>query len=77
MYLDRDVSIHAPVRERRARLLPSNRRNSFNPRPRKGATDLASLCVSAYLRFNPRPRKGATTARRGGGLMEQFQSTPP
>ena len=60
------VSIHAPVRVRRAAHAPRRCLPCFNPRTREGATHLRPNRAPAQSGFNPRTREGATHPQRLG-----------
>ncbi len=58
------VSIHAPVRGRRAAgSAGCTSGPRFNPRPREGATSSRDRAAGRAGCFNPRPREGATRRR--------------
>jgi hypothetical protein len=55
-----NISIHAPVRERRGSASGGVRHSNFNPRSREGATSHHGVTANGCNDFNPRSREGAT-----------------
>ena len=72
----RNISIHAPLRERGCCLQHLLNLSNFNPRSLTGAQDYPGL-QSLRLHFNPRSLTGASGVRPGEFLAIQFQSTLP
>ena len=56
----KQISIHAPLRERPRIALHSTPRKYFNPRSLTGATFIPILARTLYFHFNPRSLTGAT-----------------
>ena len=71
------ISIHAPIRGRRASTATAMRPLRFQSTPPYGGDNSSCICpgISAY--FNPRPHTGATFIILTGSKTFLFQSTPP
>ncbi len=72
-----EVSIHAPVRERRQASARQRLATGFNPRPREGATVVARG-TTAYKHVSIHaPVRERPAVLQGRGHQVVFQSTPP
>ena len=65
-YCDKVISIHAPIRGRRARSRPADIAANFNPRPHTGATDKRQTCQDNTA-FQSTPPYGGDPGSSGTG----------